>query len=438
MGLSASAQLVWAIKQMKRLKAASSTPGLLLSLRGWVYAAAVALAVSGCPRRDTVEPTVDIDSPPETWVRVLLFGNLSEYAVSTPAGFTVEALAGGVTADFSETGSVHIRLQDGRIYVGRHRIGPAVVLRPKEPYYFELEEMGFRGHLYLHVNAGNDGIQAVNHVPLESYLLGVVGAEMYSYWEPEALKAQAVAARTYSLAIGHRFGRGRHWDMTRTQANQVYKGLEAENSRIRQAVLDTAGQLLIAPGRDGREVIFPTYYSSSCGGHTENSRRVFGPDWVNLPGVRCSWCEQTARRGDFYWGPQAYSMAEVSQRLMRRYASLASLERIEAIEIRQTGYEQRITQVGLTGVNGRQDHVRGEDFRLTLDPTGRRLRSTLVELSQTNETVRFTDGRGFGHGVGLCQYGAQGLARDGRTWAEVLAFYYPEARLVRIETVMVE
>ena len=420
---------------MKSLKTGGNRLTKRLRAGLWGCLAVFAL-LTGCGKRDTVEPTVGIDSPERTWVRVLLFGNLRECTVATPAGFIAEGIGNGVLADYSDTAEMQLRLQDGRIRIGEHLLCREVVLRPKDPYYFVIDGQAFRGNLYLQVNEDANSLQAINHVPLESYLLGVVGAEMHSYWEPEALKAQAVAARTYCLAIQHRFGSGRSWDVMRTQANQVYNGLAAENSRIRQAVLDTTGQLLIGPrsGANGRESLFPAYYSSSCGGHTEDSRYVFGDDAVTLRGVECPWCESVARRRDFFWVPVSYPMDAVSSRLMERYPSLERLEHIVDVEIVRTGSLDRITQVRLIGVNGQKDSLRGEDFRLSLDPTGRRLKSALVTMSKSGSGLVFEDGRGFGHGVGLCQCGAQGMARQGRDYLDILSFYYPDSRLVTIET----
>lgn len=390
--------------------------------------------LTGCGKRDTVEPAVGIDSPERTWVRVLLFGNLKEWTLETPSGFTAEGINNGAAVDFSSPEAMEMGLVDGRIRIGEHLLCSRIVLRPKDPYYFMIDGQGFRGNLYLQINDVGDGVTAINHVPLESYLLGVIGAEMHSYWEPEALKAQSVAARTYCLAIQHRFGSGRAWDLTRTQANQVYEGLAAENSRIRQAVLDTTGQILIGANSDGKEPIFPAYYSSSCGGHTEESRFVFGDDFVPLGGVDCSWCESVARRKDFHWGPVFYPMTTVSEQLTARYPSLERLGNIVDVEVLRSGSLGRITQIRVIGVNGQKDTLRGEDFRLALDPTGRKLKSALATLRKSQDGLVFEDGRGFGHGVGLCQCGAQGLARQGRNYSEILSFYYPGSRLVTIET----
>jgi stage II sporulation protein D len=404
---------------------------LFLWLRAWVVCIAL---LTGCGKRDTVEPAVGIDSPEDTWVRVLLFGNLRECSVETPAGFTAEGVGNGIAADFSDTDRMPIGIQNGRIRVGEHLLDKTVILRPKYPFFFRLDGRGFRGNVTFQVNEDANSFSAVNSVPLESYLLGVVGAEMHSYWEPEALKAQAVTARTYCLAIKHRFGSGRAWDLTRTQANQVYDGLAAENTRVRQAVLATTGQILIGKRSDGGESFFPAYYSSSCGGHTEDSRAIFGEDAVSLPGVECPWCKSIARRKDFYWGPVFYTMETVSAKLIERYPSLTRLERITDIEVMQNGHYGRFTQIRLIGANGSKDSLRGEDFRLSLDSTGRRLKSTLAIITKTNGGLLFEEGRGFGHGVGLCQCGAQGMAREGLDYTEILSFYYPGTRIVTIET----
>ncbi len=107
-----------------------------------------------------------------------------------------------------------------------------VILSPERPHVFSFNGVSYRGKLQLIVNPTGHGFDAINVVPLEPYLAGVVGEEMPDYWEPEALKAQAVAARTYCLYIRSRFGTTRNWDVSRTQANQVYGGIQAESSPV--------------------------------------------------------------------------------------------------------------------------------------------------------------------------------------------------------------
>lgn len=397
--------------------------------------ALAALCVCGCIGRKPVSPAVGLDSPEASWVRVLLFGNRKSGVLQTENGFIAEGAVSGATLTFAAGGQVDLSVADGQIVIGGHRLCADVLIKPFEPVYFIFDGAAFRGYLRLIATADGLSFDAVNHLPIESYLLGVVGAEMHSWWQPEALKAQAVVARTYALAIKYRFGAGRPWDMTRTQANQVYEGIAAENARVRRAVLETTGQALVGQLPDGGLRLFAAYYSSSCGGHTEDSGNVFGYDDGFVVGVNCSWCRDVARRKDFSWGPVVFTIAEVNEKLLSRYPSLARLERIVSVEATRTGYLGRIVQVQLTGANGQKDTLRGEDFRLALDPTGRRLKSALAQMRQADGKLIFENGQGFGHGVGLCQCGAEGLARQGLDYRAILTWYFPNSRLVRIDTV---
>ena len=393
------------------------------------------LMMAGCRHRPA-EPTPGIDSPEQTWMRVLLFGNLRECTISSINGFDVQDIDSGTEANFRSHEPFAVRLSDNALFIGEHRIGQNVLVRPHDPYVFEIDDVPYRGYLRLRVDESGRGFEAVNHVPLESYLFGVVGAEMQSYWEPEALKAQAVASRTYCLYIKDRFGRNRTWDVTKSESTQTYGGLNAETAVIRQIVTDTASQVLVSPApEDGRSVIFPTYYSSSCGGHTEAAENVFGGKQIaSLCGVECRYCADIARRSQYYWKPVRLTMTQISEMLLDRYPTLEKLEEITDFKITKLGYKSRIVRVELIGKNGKTDTLRGEDFRLSIDPTGRKIRSAIFVVEREGDTVTFQNGLGFGHGVGLCQCGAQGMARKGKTYKQILDYYFPGSRRIPIET----
>ncbi len=349
-------------------------------------------------------------------------------------GFTIEDVNNGVVAEFDNNTTLRVQLLENRILIGEHIFSGDVMLKTRDPFAFTLDGKDYRGNLRFVLRTDGTALQAVNHVPLESYLLGVVGAEMHSYWEPEALKAQAVAARTYCLYIKNRFGKRRSWDLSATQANQVYRGIAAETKTVEHAVQATAGQVLVCDDENGNERIFCSYYSSSCGGHTEDAKNVFGETVPPLTGVKCPYCKDIAKQRNFHWKPVTLTTQQVSESLLARYASLAKLEAIVDLEIIERGHLDRVTRVRLIGKNGKTDTVRGEDLRLSLDPTGRKLKSTLFRMTQKGQKFEFTDGRGFGHGVGLCQCGAQGKARKGADYREILRFYYPDSKLVTIKT----
>jgi stage II sporulation protein D len=134
-----------------------------------------------------------------------------------------------------------------------------------------------------------------------------------------------------------------------------------------------------------------------------------------------------------------FDKAEVTTALQQKYPQLKELGDITRIEpAKQSDYNDfsRLTMVKLTGSTGRSEFIRAEDLRLTIDPTGSRLRSTSCRIITMDgpaktSTWAFIDGRGFGHGVGLCQCGAEGMARKGKTAEEILSHYYPGAKQTR-------
>lgn len=389
--------------------------------------------LTGCAKRPQATVTSGMEDPESSWIRVLLFGNLNECTVYSYGGLMVEDRAMGATAWFPESDQdLTIALHEGRFRIGDHLFNGDLLIRTQTPFVFSINGSVFRGHIRLLRDEEGTSFSAINQVPLESYLCGVIPSEMQSYWEPEALKVQAIAARTYCLYIKNRFGQNRPWDLKRTQAHQVYRGLAAETTTTNEAVFQTEGLVLICPDADGKQTLFPAYYSSSCGGHTENSRFVFGDQVPALEGVSCPYCRKTTRSEYYYWSGLFYSKEEINRRLMERYPSLAALETIDRIEPAQQSEGERITLIRLIGKNGNIGFLRGEDFRLALDPSGRKIKSAIFSLRTSSKGYEFVNGRGFGHGVGLCQSGAQGMARLGKTCEEILEYYYPGSRLVRI------
>jgi len=289
--------------------------------------------------------------------------------------------------------------------------------------------------LKLIVDRDGGSFDVINYVPVESYLAGVVGAEMPKYWEPEALKAQTIAARTYCLYTKKRFGSNRSWDVSNTQAHQVYEGVDAESSAVWRAVNETRGEVLVCRQDDGTDGIFPAYYSSTCGGHTEDCKNVFGESFEALRGVRCPYCAEVARPKYYFWPVARFKAGEVSERLRARYPKLEELGRVTAITpIEQSDYGnyRRLTKIKVSGSTGKSDWIRAEDLRLTVDPTGRMIKSATCEISKSGGDWVFSFGRGFGHGVGMCQCGAQAMARAGKTAEEILAYYYAGSRITGV------
>jgi stage II sporulation protein D len=255
------------------------------------------------------------------------------------------------------------------------------------------------------VRPHRDGLQLINVIPLEDYLAAVLGSEMPVSFPPEALKAQAVAARTYALqkkldAYSNTFHLGS------SVLHQVYGGVNREDPRTRAAVEATRGQVLtyeLAP--------IEAYFHASCGGRTESGQDALQRDLPYLQPVDCPCGRLPASR----W------TASVSD------AELKSALGQPAQGLRVTGRTptRRVTRVTL----GDGASMGGVELRRRLGYT--RLKSLDFEVERGGHGYVFS-GRGYGHGAGLCQWGAKALADKGRSYTEILSHYYPGAELQQL------
>ena len=382
---------------------------------------------------------------PQFWVRVLLLDNVKSCRLMAPSAFRViNPQTQATEAQFGLLNEpANVIISDGRIIIaGKPLANDKTIVLPEDPHIFELNGADYRGQLMLTVNDDGNSFDAINLVPLEPYLAGVVGAEMPDYWEPAALQAQAVAARTYCLYIKNQFGPKRNWDVKQTQANQIYLGVGAESARVWDAVYSTWGQVLVCRQGGTTDALFPAYYSSSCGGHTENSKNVFGDSFEPLVGVPCPYCKEVAKPSFFFWPMVQFHKATITNRILQSYPKLKKLGDVtDIITVRQSNYESsplqqgqdegfsRLTLLKLVGSTNEGAFLRAEDLRLTIDPTGRTLKSTSCKIVSMGDKWAFLSGRGYGHGVGMCQCGAQALARKRKTTREILFYYYPGSQI---------
>jgi len=410
---------------------------------------------AGCITSEQPQDIAIRQSPGQYAVRVLLDDEVRAASLKVDSPYRLVSV--DTTEVFSAqetTDTINIEPGDEGIKIGQQLFRTKhLIIEPQDSLPFTINNQSYRGSLELVVNADSNSMTAINNVPLETYLAGVVAAEMPSYWDAEALKAQAIAARTYCLYIKSRFGKNRLWDVRTTQANQVYRGVAAETMRTTNAVNSTAGMVLCCEQESGACEQFPAYYSSVCGGHTENAQDVFGESWAALEGVDCPYCKEITRPDIFYWPMAKFDKKYATEKIIDRYPNLKDLVTIEKIEpAKENIYNnnfKRIVSVKLTGSarlpstgsgrepvernspksTGKTAQLRAEDLRLAIDPTGAKIQSASCTIVSLKDEFMFVAGRGFGHGVGLCQYGARQMARDGKTAQEILNFYYPNSRI---------
>ncbi len=374
------------------------------------------------------KPTVNMDKPENFWVRVLIFSDLQKLTVSADEGFEVIKPDGSkVPFDSSDEFTIEPSQYGFKIDQG---IFPATELsfKPRSPFVINADGFVCRGYLRIYINSEGK-LDVINHIPLEAYIASVIGAEMPRYWHASALKAQAVASRTYCLYHKKTYGPNRNYDVRRTQANQVYNGLASEFSASLEAARETEGIVMLSEKK-----IFPAYFSSSCGGHTEDAANVFGKGFSNLKGKPCPYCIKVARSKDYQWKPYKISNEDLTEKLCAKYDTIKPLGPITDIKARRKrnfGQVSRWTNVELTGNTGKTITLRAEDLRLSIDSTGMKIKGTIFELANLDGFWVFYSGQGFGHGVGLCQCGAQQLAREDYTWQQIINYYYSNPELVK-------
>ena len=310
-----------------------------------------------------------------------------------------------------------IQVEEGEILLGeRVRVAQSLELRPLDG-----ATLTFRGQQYrslLRIEISDQGRpRVINRLNIEDYLKGVLPVEMPDRFGLEALKSQAVAARSYALSEGARRG-WLHPDVR----SQVYGGKEVETWLSTEAIEQTAGQVLAHEGQ-----IIPAWFQSTCGGKTARAADVFPapPEGVLHKQVPCSDCQHS---GSWSW-TRTLDAEVVCEAAGLPVAPLESISleppylpgRPEWITITAGGLESRIP-----AVNFRERVSRGQ-------PRAKQLLSTRwAAPPRISPEALVVQGQGWGHGVGLCQYGANGYARRGAGYRIILRRYYPGADLVQL------
>lgn len=281
----------------------------------------------------------------------------------------------------------------------------AVWVEPSANGYVFIGDRWYRGKTLILPT--QQGVTAVNHVDLEQYLYSVLGGEMNGNWHQEALKAQAVAARTY--AVYKRENESNSvYDVVNTQASQVYKGIASESPGTHAAVNATTGQILTYNNKP----ILAAFHACS-GGHTENVEDVWTQPLPYLRGVAgyddnvnaCQWVKTVTG-------------AELNQKI----TGIGTIQALTPV-LSPHGSIKSMKFIGDQGTR----ELRGDALRTALG-----LRSTRFTMTAEPLGLRF-DGRGWGHGLGMSQWGAYNLAQQGVKYQQILAHYYRGASIAKLE-----
>jgi stage II sporulation protein D len=333
----------------------------------------------------------------EPRVRVRLFSSERPVTIA-PEGAPTRLVAPGRAPDEL--------LVDGRRHASPLRLGAAGAVR--------VGDAAYRGAIEVHREAA--GIEIVNEVALEDYVAGTLHREVSPGWEREALRAQAVAIRSYAL---HRMAvapRERHYDLEASPGDQVYGGMAAEAGGTCRPCRETAGEYLAWSGRP----ILAAFHSTA-GGRTASAEEVWGRPVPYLVSREVSG-EAGSPHAAWRLG---VSRSELGGALAHAGKPVGSPRALRILERSASG---RVSELRVDGSAGSRT-LAGKTLRAALG--AQRLKSTLFEVQRSGERFVFT-GAGYGHGVGMSQWGARALARRGDDYRRILARFYPGARLLRL------
>jgi stage II sporulation protein D len=268
---------------------------------------------------------------------------------------------------------------------------------------------------YLRIIPGESGFEVINHLPIEMYLISVLPSEVPASFETEALKAQAVIARTYAYYFMKK-SEERDFDVDDTVSYQVFKGYQLDLTaglfkKVSNAVFSTRSQILVF---EDEPVI--AYFHANSGGKTVSGKEYFGKK-SDLPYLISQ--------------DDPYSLDKKSS-TWTFDLPVSDFKRVTGLDVSSDTFKVVLKENGWvdTVVSGSQE-LTAKDIRKMIGTVKIKSERFIIKLNDAKENILFS-GIGYGHGVGLSQWGAQGMALLGNDYQKILQFYYPGTRLIQI------
>ncbi len=281
----------------------------------------------------------------------------------------------------------------------------------------EVDGMKFQGNMEI-IHDGAGTLTVINDVALEDYVTGVLAGEIPHEWPLEALKAQAIAARTFAfLKMMDARQKGQKYDVENNAFYQVYQGTGKVDDEMIRAVKETRGEILVYGDRP-----IEAYFHSNCGGHTTSAKDVWGKDQPYLRSVSCEF----GNNGAHYRWKASIPIRDIVRKLKSIGVTLSDVVRISGLDV---DGGDRIVNLDILDADGRVHTLKANAFRMALGPD--LVKSTHFSARVEGDKVLF-DGKGWGHGVGLCQEGAQGMANHGYGAFDILRHYYQGIMIEKI------
>lgn len=314
-----------------------------------------------------------------------------------------------------------LKAQNGKVSMSGTVLGNTVkIIRNTSAHKATVNGRNFAGE--IRITASGSKLTVIETLPMEEYLLGVVGEEMFKSWNVEALKAQAVIARSFAYS---KINPKKEYDITATTADQVYKYPDIPHENIKKAVQQTKRMILKYNNK-----ILMAYFHSYCGGATETPVNVWdsfknGKTEVPAPYKKTKkdpYCKNTAPDNLKNWSFDI-SSNEVLNIAKNTNPNVSKVKKLKIGKKSKNGRPLYLTAY----TNDGQAEIDLAKLRTRIGAT--KMKSTFITSIQKTDAGWTITGKGYGHGIGLCQYGAKGMADAGKNYKQILKYYYPGAKI---------
>lgn len=351
-------------------------------------------------------------------VRVALFYEKSQVRIAIPGPYEIRGFPSRELLESQGTSLPHavVRADPSGIRMGA-ALYPVTGLRiTSKTKEVQIENRKYHNAVEILKNPAAS-LTVVNEIDVEDYLKGVLPWESNPEWPKEALKAQAVVSRTYAI-FKNIENQDFPFTLSSDVGSQVYSGKSIEHPLSNQAVDQTRGEILTYRGK-----IFPAFFHSTCGGGTTRADYQWKIEaHPSLKGVECPFCQASK----YYAWKAELSVSEVQRLLAKKGYALSDIQDVTPEEPDDSGRPRFLAIRHAAGTL----KLSANEFRLAVGPD--RIRSTRIKVAKEGDRL-MVKGRGWGHGVGMCQFGAKHLAELGYRYADILRYYYPGSEIRQVE-----
>ena len=365
-----------------------------------------------------LSPSLARNRLPETIIRVGILENVYSFNIGADGGFEVIDLGTGRRVKLQSNNIYLVLSTSKEIRIGDKMFGPSLRFNSlSDNEMLRVNGRRYRDGIKVSLNSKGN-LNVINELGVEGYLYGVMTREVSPEWSIEALKAQAVVSRTYVMKnLGKHDKEG--FDLSATITSQVYGGGEAEDPRTSKAVDLTRGEVITHKGE-----LIKSFFHSNCGGYTEDVTNAWeGEERLPyLKGRACYFCKGSHQ---YYW-EKTIEKKVLEEKLNENGYDVGEIEKIKILDRNSSG---RVTYLKIYHQRGHLK-IRASTFRMAMGPN--LIKSTLFAMEHMGNRIKFY-GRGWGHGVGMCQWGAKGMAERGANYRQILRYYYPETKIEKWE-----